>query len=167
MTTRPCRGCGAPFVPAEQPVRRPASLRFCAACRANTCGTCYGRGQHRAGCPVAAGRARLPRPYRGLVSAAEFIAVFEQTYTAAVRAAERIVGVAASEDAVMDAIVYLWCRRDTLTAIRPRLVLIATRQRAHHERRSAWRRYVVPVDNVVAIEEMTTVAGRGNRRWPP
>jgi DNA-directed RNA polymerase specialized sigma24 family protein len=93
--------------------------------------------------------------------------VFEQTFAAAVRAAEGIVGDAWAEDAVMDAVAYLWGRRLSLTAVQPRLLLIAARQRAHHHRLSAWRRHVVPVEDLVDVEEMTAAFAAGAPRPAP
>jgi DNA-directed RNA polymerase specialized sigma24 family protein len=102
-----------------------------------------------------------------VVDAEEFVAVFLATYANAVRAAEAIVGVAEGEDAAMDAALYLWRRRDTLEAIRPRLFLIAARQRAHHHRLSAWRRHVVPVEDLVDVEAMTAAFAVGGPRPAP
>jgi hypothetical protein len=102
-----------------------------------------------------------------VVSADEFVETFLKTYRAAVRTAERIVGARAAEDAVMDAVAYLWARRDTLTAVRPRLFLIAVRQRAHHHRLSAWRRHLVPTADLGALEEVLAGFAAGEPRPAP
>jgi hypothetical protein len=119
---------------AAHPARRP----HCAPCRAAFCTTCQGRGGQRGGCPVAAGRGRSPRLARGLVSEA---AVYARAWSKAVRAATRICGQLAAEDAVQAAALYLWDRRERLEAISVGLFLLAVKQRANHERLTAWRRH--------------------------
>jgi hypothetical protein len=81
--------------------------------------------------------------YQGRVSVEAFLDVYVTCRAEAVRMATRIAGSAAAEDAVHDAVAYLWSRRETLEHFDVHLLMTAVKRKALLIRGSAWCRHAL------------------------
>jgi hypothetical protein len=136
---RRCRACRTPLAPAEI-ATAPRAVRYCTPCR-----------QARR-----APRLRPALPYRGVVSEADLLDVYARIWGPAVRIAARFCGRDA-EDVVQDVALYLWLRRDTLTAISPGFFVESVKRKAIQRDGTAWRRHAVLAG--ASVEDLGEVEG--------
>jgi hypothetical protein len=183
MSARACRGCGAPIetdadaldahrlIPAGNGGRapsgqRPASLRYCLACREAFCTTCQRRGgTHRDDCPR--GRPPRERPVFGIVSAEDVAALYVEHYAALVRVAARYYAPIGAKDCVQDVTEWLLAHRAYLDRpLTAALFFAAVRNRALREWHYGRVMFEQPLDpdDLLAVEERLDAERWGHPR---
>jgi hypothetical protein len=142
------------------------STRYCEACQATPrCRTCEKvGGGHLAWCTWSQPSRRPVPTYQGRVSVEAFLDLYTAHRAEAVRMAARIAGDAAAEDAVHDAVAYLWSRRETLEHFDVHLLMTSVKHKALALRTCAWAKHVL-LGNVEALMlAQRHLAHHGGRR---